>query len=99
MILNPALTAPPWLTTLISTLLGPLFILILLLTFGLCILSRLVQFMKERLGTIQLMVAKYQPVATNGTGEVCCPHHQPLLEESERRLMELGEAGRDYGPS
>lgn len=55
--------------------------------------------MKERLGTIQLMVARYQPVAGNGVGEACCPHHQPLSEEIERHLMELGEAGSDYGPS
>lgn len=54
--------------------------------------------MKERLGTIQLMVARYQPVAGNGVGEACCPHHQPLSEEIERHLMELGEAGSDYGP-
>lgn len=53
----------PWLTTLISSLLSTLFILILLLTFSLCILNRLVQFTKERLGTIQIMVASYQPGA------------------------------------
>ena len=42
----------------ISTLLGPLLILLLLLTFGSYILNRLVQFMKERLGTIQLRVMR-----------------------------------------
>lgn len=47
---------PLWLTTLISTLLGPLVILLLLLTFGACSLNWLVKLMKDRLGTIQLMV-------------------------------------------
>ena len=42
----------------ISTLLGPLLILLLFLTFGSYILNRLVQFMKERLGTIQLRVMR-----------------------------------------
>ena len=56
----------PWLTTLVSTLLGPLIvILILMLTFGPCILNRLVSFIKERINTIQIMVLRqqYQPVA------------------------------------
>ena len=50
----------PWLTTVISTLLGPLIILILLLTFGPCILNRLVTFIRERLNTIQIMVLRQQ---------------------------------------
>ena len=55
----------PWLTTLISTLLGPLMILILLLTFGPCILHRLVLFIREHLSTIQIMVLRqqYQPIS------------------------------------
>lgn len=44
----------------ISTLLGPLLILLLLLTFGPYILNKVLQFMKERLGNIQLMVIKCQ---------------------------------------
>ena len=46
----------PWLTTLISTLLGPLVVLLLLLTFGPCILNKLISFIKERIGALQLMV-------------------------------------------
>lgn len=42
----------------ISILLGALLILLLLLTFGPDILKRLVQFMKERLGTIHLRVMR-----------------------------------------
>lgn len=60
----------PWSTTLISTLLGPLVILLLLLTFGPCILDRLVKLMKDRLVTIQLMVQRlqiYSPLRTEDT--------------------------------
>lgn len=49
-----------WLTTLSSTLLGPLMILLLLITLGPCLLSRLLQDIKQRLGTIQLMVMRGQ---------------------------------------
>ena len=37
----------PWLTTLVSTLLGPLLTLFLLLTLGPCILNRLIAFIHE----------------------------------------------------
>ena len=50
----------PWLTTLISTLLGPLIVLLLLLTFGPCILNKLIAFIKERIGAVQLMVLHQQ---------------------------------------
>ena len=57
----------PWLTTLISTLLGPLLILLLMLTFGPCFISRLVAFVKERINTVQLFVLQqqYQTVSQN----------------------------------
>lgn len=55
----------PWLTTLVSTLISPLMILLLLLTFGPCILNRLITFVKDRINTIQLMVLRqqYQPLS------------------------------------
>ena len=54
----------PWLTTLISTLLGPLLILVLMLTFGPCIINRLVAFVKECINTVQLFVLRqYQTVS------------------------------------
>ena len=49
----------PWLTTLISTLLGPLLIL-LMLTFGPYIINRLIAFVKERINTVQLFVLRQQ---------------------------------------
>lgn len=48
----------PWLTTLISTITGSLIIFLLLLTFGPCIIKKLLQYIKQRLGTIQLMVMR-----------------------------------------
>ena len=50
----------PWLTTLISTLLGPLIILLIMLTFGPCIINRLVAFVKECINTVQLFMLRWQ---------------------------------------
>ncbi len=50
----------PWLSTLISTIMGPLIILLLILVLGPCVLNRLVQFIKDRLTVIQAMVLTQQ---------------------------------------
>ncbi|NXM95191.1 ENV1 protein, partial [Sylvia borin] len=39
----------PWLTTLVSSLIGPLTIILLMLIFGPCILNKLVSFVRSRL--------------------------------------------------
>jgi hypothetical protein len=49
-----------WFTTLVSTLMGPLVIMLLILTFGPCILNKLVTFVKDRVSTVQLMVLRQQ---------------------------------------
>ncbi|NWT07450.1 ENV1 protein, partial [Mionectes macconnelli] len=48
----------PWLTTLVSTLMGPIVILLLTLTFGPYILNKLMAFIKKRTETLQLMVMR-----------------------------------------
>ena len=53
----------PWFTTLISSLVGPLIILLLLLTLGPCLLNKLVAFIKSRINTVQLMVLRSQYAA------------------------------------
>ena len=53
----------PWFATLISSLVGPLVISLLLLTFGPCLLNKLVAFIKSRINRVQLMVFRSQYVA------------------------------------
>ena len=50
----------PWFTTLISSIMGPLMILLLILLFGPCILNRLVQFVKDRISVVQTLVLTQQ---------------------------------------
>jgi hypothetical protein len=50
----------PWLTTLLSTIAGPLVILMLLLIFGPCIINRLVTFVKDRINAVQVMILRQQ---------------------------------------
>lgn len=50
----------PWFTTLISTIMGPLIVLLMILLFGPCILNRLVQFVKDRISVVQALVLTQQ---------------------------------------
>ena len=50
----------PWMTTLISTLMGPLIILLLTLTFGPCILNKVIALVQSRIESIRLMVLRQQ---------------------------------------
>lgn len=50
----------PWMTTLISTLAGPLIILLLLLTFGPLILNKLISFIRERISAVHMLVLRQQ---------------------------------------
>ncbi|NXF42400.1 ENV1 protein, partial [Nyctibius bracteatus] len=46
----------PWLTTLVSTLMGPIIMIVVALIFGPCILNRLVSFVKGRLEKVNIML-------------------------------------------
>ncbi|NWZ60980.1 ENV1 protein, partial [Haliaeetus albicilla] len=48
----------PWMTTLISNLMGPLIILLLTLTFGPCILNKVIALLQSRIESIRLMVLR-----------------------------------------
>ncbi|NXG51767.1 ENV1 protein, partial [Psilopogon haemacephalus] len=46
----------PWLTTLLSTIMGPLLLLLLALTFGPYIINKLIYFVNQRIEKVNLMV-------------------------------------------
>lgn len=48
----------PWVTTLVSTLMEPLIVLLLLFTFGLCILNCLISLVEDCINTVQVMVLR-----------------------------------------
>uniref|UniRef100_A0A8D1HT66 Envelope glycoprotein n=1 Tax=Sus scrofa TaxID=9823 RepID=A0A8D1HT66_PIG len=50
----------PWLATLLSTLTGPLIVLLLLLTVGPCIINKLIAFIRKRISAVQIMVLRQQ---------------------------------------
>lgn len=70
--LAPLFDSSPWLATLTFTLIGTLVILLLLLTFGPCILNKLLQYIKQRFGAIQLMVirSQYQQISTKKNSDL-----------------------------
>ena len=47
-------------TTLLSTLMGPLLILLLLLIIGPCVLNRQVAFIRTRISAVRLLVLRQQ---------------------------------------
>ena len=59
---------------------GPLIILLLLLTFGPCLLNKLMTFTKSRINTVQLMVLRSQYTALPAA---------PLAEENIELLRPM----------
>ena len=47
-------------TTLFSALMGPLMILLLLLTIGPCIINRLIAFVRQRVSAVQILMLRQQ---------------------------------------
>nr|XP_036866747.1 endogenous retrovirus group FC1 Env polyprotein [Manis javanica] len=66
-------TRSPWFTTLISTLAGPLLILVLLLTLGPCMLNRLITFVRERVSAVHVLMLKQQYHSLNSQEDTNIP--------------------------
>lgn len=72
----------PWLTTLLSTLAGPIIMLILGLTFGPCIIKYLLKVIKDHFDTTKLLLlnASYIPVVTTCDKESeSCTEHEDIV--------------------
>lgn len=63
----------PWFTTLLSSLIGPIFLLILILTLGPCLFNRLTQFVRDGLSCVQAMVLTQQYQALKCSEDQDCP--------------------------
>ncbi|NXP68614.1 ENV1 protein, partial [Chloropsis cyanopogon] len=61
----------PWLTTLLSTLAGPLILFILTIKFGPCIFNKVVALVKSRLEAAHLLLVRtqYEPTENTKTEE------------------------------
>ncbi|NXM28597.1 ENV1 protein, partial [Oxyruncus cristatus] len=79
----------PWLTTILSTLIGPLAMLLIALTLGPCILNKLVSFIKSRVDTVQLltMTQQYEDM----TGMISEGEQSPILKAAEEAVERFDE--------
>ncbi|NXF85329.1 ENV1 protein, partial [Eubucco bourcierii] len=72
----------PWLTTLLPALMGPLIVVLLALSFGPCIINKLISFVSQRIEKVNLMVIQeLNPVVES----------EPFLEAASEAVARIEE--------
>ncbi|NXC34441.1 ENV1 protein, partial [Campylorhamphus procurvoides] len=79
----------PWLTTLISTIAGPVLLLLLALLVGPCILNQVIAFVQSRIDAVKLMVVRQHYMELRGNEK--SEEYNPILTAAQELVTRFAQ--------